>query len=83
MSRLVFEFLKPERFLVGTVGVPGEREFYLQIKGESSGKRVLASFALEKAQAAALADRCRQMVREVAPNLTVPSSRSRPAGDSN
>ncbi|MFM7776687.1 MAG: DUF3090 family protein, partial [Actinomycetota bacterium] len=48
MSRLVFEFLKPERFLVGTVGVPGEREFYLQIKGESSGKRVLASFALEK-----------------------------------
>lgn len=74
MSRLTFEFLKPERFLVGTVGVPGEREFYLQIKGESSGKRVLASFALEKAQAAALADRFRQMVREVTPNLTVPSA---------
>jgi uncharacterized repeat protein (TIGR03847 family) len=70
MSRLVFEFFKPERFLVGTVGVPGEREFYLQIKGDSSGKRVLASFALEKAQAAALADRCRQMIREVAPNLS-------------
>jgi uncharacterized repeat protein (TIGR03847 family) len=72
MSRLAFEFLKPERFLVGTVGAPGEREFYLQIKGESSGKRVLASFALEKTQAAALSDRCRQMVREVAPKLTVP-----------
>lgn len=72
MSRLVFDFLKPERFLVGTVGVPGEREFYLQIKGESFGKRTLSSFALEKAQAAALADRCRQIIREVTPKLNIP-----------
>ncbi len=66
MARLVFEFVDPERFLIGTVGVPGEREFYLQVKGESNGKRIMASFALEKAQAAALAERCREIVKEVA-----------------
>lgn len=65
MARQVFEFLKPERFLVGTVGVPGEREFYLQVKGDSYGKKVLASFALEKSQAAALAERSREMIREI------------------
>lgn len=65
MARQVFEFLKPERFLVGTVGVPGEREFYLQVKGDSYGKKVLASFALEKSQAAALAERSREMIKEI------------------
>ncbi len=65
MARLVFEFLMPERFLVGTVGVPGEREFYLQVKGDSFGKKVLASFALEKTQAAALAERSREMIKEI------------------
>ena len=65
MARLIFEFLRPERFLIGTVGVPGEREFYLQVKGDSFGKKVLASFALEKSQAAALAERSREMAKEV------------------
>lgn len=65
MARQVFEFSKPERFLVGTVGVPGEREFYLQVKGDSYGKKVLASFALEKSQAAALAERSREMIKEI------------------
>ncbi len=65
MPRLVFDFNKPERFLIGTVGVPGEREFYLQVKGISSGKKLVASFALEKAQAAALADRAREMIKEI------------------
>lgn len=69
MARLVFEFFKPERFLIGTVGVPGEREFFLQVKGESFGKKVLASFALEKSQAAALAERSREMVREMAKEM--------------
>lgn len=73
MSRLVFEFARPERFLIGTVGVPGEREFFLQVKGTSNERKILASFALEKAQAAALAERCRQMIKEVAPNLNAPN----------
>ena len=72
MSRIVFEFHNPERFLIGTVGVPGEREFYLQIKGVSQGRNLLASFGLEKAQASALAQRCRQIIKEVSPNLEAP-----------
>jgi len=63
MSRQVFEFSDPERFLIGTIGVPGEREFYLQVKGESNAQKVLASFALEKSQASALAERIREMIR--------------------
>lgn len=69
MGRLVFDFEKPERFLIGTVGVPGEREFYLQVKGVSKGKKILASFALEKSQAAALAERSREMIKEIGRNF--------------
>lgn len=64
MPREVFEFENPERFLIGTIGAPGEREFYLQVKGESKDRKVLASFALEKSQASALAERIRSMVRQ-------------------
>jgi uncharacterized repeat protein (TIGR03847 family) len=55
-----FEFPTVERFVIGTVGVPGERAFFLQIRG---GGRV-ASFALEKNQAAALSDRAIELMRE-------------------
>ena len=65
MSSQLFEFNQPERFLIGTVGVPGEREFYLQVKGLTNGRKVLASFALEKSQAAALSERIREMVRQL------------------
>ena len=65
MSRIAFEFTRPERFLIGTVGVPGEREFFLQVKGLSNGRKTLASFGLEKSQAAALADRSREILREL------------------
>jgi uncharacterized repeat protein (TIGR03847 family) len=74
MSRLIFEFDRPERFLIGTVGVPGEREFFLQVKGLSTGRKLLASFALEKAQAAALAERTREMIKEVARDFARQSS---------
>ena len=44
MSREVFRYDAPERFVVGTVGEPGQRTFFLQA---SSGGRV-TSVALEK-----------------------------------
>lgn len=50
-----------ERFVVGTVGVPGDRTFFLQAR---SGSRLI-SVSLEKAQVAALADRVQQILREV------------------
>ncbi len=53
MSRRVFDFDEPDRFVAGTVGEPGQRTFYLQAQ---AGVR-LTSVALEKAQVAALAER--------------------------
>ncbi|HOZ58658.1 MAG TPA: DUF3090 family protein, partial [Nakamurella multipartita] len=31
MSRQIHVFRSPERFLAGTIGQPGEREFFLQV----------------------------------------------------
>jgi uncharacterized repeat protein (TIGR03847 family) len=61
MSRERFGFTSPERFAIGTVGVPGERQFYLQIK---EGVRVM-TLALEKSQAAALSQRAQELLREI------------------
>jgi uncharacterized repeat protein (TIGR03847 family) len=61
MSGQVFLFDPAERFVVGTVGVPGERTFFIQAR---SGAR-LVSVSLEKAQVAALAERVQQILREV------------------
>jgi uncharacterized repeat protein (TIGR03847 family) len=53
MPILVHNFEKPDRFVVGTVGSPGQRTFFLQAK---DGPRV-TSVALEKQQVAILAER--------------------------
>lgn len=52
MRTLVHEFDWPDRVVVGTVGRPGERTFYLQAR---DGARS-TSVALEKEQSAVLAD---------------------------
>jgi uncharacterized repeat protein (TIGR03847 family) len=49
----VFEYRYPERFVVGTVGLPGHRTFFLQAR---DGARV-TSVTLEKQQVAVLAER--------------------------
>jgi uncharacterized repeat protein (TIGR03847 family) len=61
MSSRIFLFDPAERFVVGTVGVPGERTFYIQARDRSR----LISVSLEKAQVSALADRVLQILREV------------------
>jgi uncharacterized repeat protein (TIGR03847 family) len=53
MSRQVFLFDPPERFVAGTVGLPGDRTFFLQASG--GGRTV--SVALEKVQVRLLAER--------------------------
>ena len=60
MSR-IFLFDPVERFVAGTVGIPGERTFFLQAR---AGSR-LVSVSLEKAQVAAIADRVLQILREI------------------
>jgi uncharacterized repeat protein (TIGR03847 family) len=56
-----FEFTKPDRFVAGTVGQPGERAFYLQVRSSSR----LLSVAVEKAQVQAISARMEIMVSEV------------------
>ena len=53
MSRRVFSFDPPDRFVAGAVGQPGQRTFFLQA---SKGRQVV-SVALEKVQVAVLAER--------------------------
>ena len=60
MSRQIYNLDQVERFTLGTVGQPGEREFFLQAK--KAGQ--VFSFALEKSQAQALADRFNEILRE-------------------
>ena len=59
--RRIYNLDEVDRFILGTVGQPGEREFYIQVK--KAGQ--VFSFALEKAQAQALTDRFKEMLREV------------------
>ena len=55
------EFTTPERFVAGTVGEPGERAFYLQIRTSSR----LFSVAVEKAQVQAMSSRLEVMIAEI------------------
>ena len=48
-------------FIVGTIGQPGEREFYLQAKYHGG----IHSFAVDKGQVAALADRIALLIGEL------------------
>jgi uncharacterized repeat protein (TIGR03847 family) len=53
MTRRIFSFDPPDRFVCGTVGQPGQRTFFLQA---TKGGQVV-SVALEKQQVAVLAER--------------------------
>jgi uncharacterized repeat protein (TIGR03847 family) len=75
MSRQIHIFRSPDRFLAGTVGQPGEREFFLQVV---DGRRVL-SVACEKQQVAVLADRLGSLITEVARRFGA-QAESDPAG---
>lgn len=59
--RELFEFDPPERFVAGTVGMPGERQFFLQARGGGRTVNVL----VEKMQVAALAERIDEVLLEL------------------
>ena len=67
MTRQVHVFRSPDRFLAGTIGQPGEREFFLQV---ADGRRIF-SVACEKQQVAVLADRLGSLITEVARRFDV------------
>lgn len=60
MPRQVFFYDRPERFVAGTVGQPGAREFFLQ----ASARGRITSVLLEKTQVAALAERVEEILDE-------------------
>lgn len=62
MAAAAYEFNWPDRVVVGTLGEPGSRTFYLQARAGSQ----LASIALEKQQAAVVA----QMIDEILDQLS-------------
>ena len=61
MAPIVHGFDWPDRLVVGTVGQPGERTFYLQAR---AGKQ-LVGVAMEKQQSAALAERIEEVLDEL------------------
>ncbi len=61
MTRRVFIFNEPERFIAGTVGEPGDRTFFLQARKGTA----VVSVALEKVQVAALASRLEDLLEAV------------------
>jgi uncharacterized repeat protein (TIGR03847 family) len=54
-------FKEVSRFTVGTIGQPGDRTFFLQIRSANS----LISTSIEKSQVAAISDRLRYMLKEI------------------
>jgi uncharacterized repeat protein (TIGR03847 family) len=61
MATIVYGFDWPDRFVVGTVGEPGSRTFYLQAR---EGARVV-SVVLEKAQSAVLAEKIEEILDDL------------------
>ncbi|WP_431709765.1 DUF3090 domain-containing protein [Glutamicibacter uratoxydans] len=62
MPAQIHEFNWPDRVIIGTIGKPGERTFYLQARAGSQ----LSSIALEKQQAALVAE----MIDEILDQLS-------------
>jgi uncharacterized repeat protein (TIGR03847 family) len=61
MPTRVHEFAWPDRVVVGTVGLPGARTFYLQARAGTQ----IVSIALEKQQSALLAERIDEILDQL------------------
>lgn len=61
MPSPVYEFAWPDRVVVGTIGLPGARTFYLQVREGSQ----LVSIAMEKEQSALLAEKIDEILDQL------------------
>lgn len=61
MPTRVHEFAWPDRVIVGTIGLPGARTFYLQVR---EGTQIV-SIALEKQQSALLAEKIDELLDQL------------------
>lgn len=78
MARVIHVFRRPDRFVAGTVGEPGDRAFYLQAVESSRTISVL----LEKQQVTVLAERITALLGEVAKRFGEENLREDPEGAS-
>lgn len=60
-DRAIFSHEEATRFVVGTVGMPGERSFYIQATSANGTTTV----SVEKSQVAALSERLHELITEV------------------
>lgn len=74
MDRMTYRYEFPDRFVAGTIGVPGQRTFYLQAR---EGSRI-TSVVLEKQQVAILAEHLERILDElsrlVGPDVVIPEA---------
>ncbi|CAM3307529.1 hypothetical protein PSET11_03249 [Arthrobacter ulcerisalmonis] len=61
MPTRVHEFSWPDRVVVGTIGIPGARTFYLQVRAGAE----IVSIALEKQQSALLAEKIDEILDQL------------------
>ena len=61
MPQPVHDFSWPDRLVIGTIGPPGQRSFYLQVRAGAQ----LVSVALEKEQSAALATKVDEILDQL------------------
>jgi uncharacterized repeat protein (TIGR03847 family) len=61
MPTRVHEFAWPDRVIVGTIGLPGARTFYLQVR---AGTQIM-SIAMEKQQSALLAEKIDELLDQL------------------
>ena len=61
MPTRALEFDWPDRLVVGTIGLPGARTFYLQVRASQQ----LVSIALEKQQSALLAEKIDEILDQL------------------
>jgi len=75
MTRRLYVFDPPDRFVAGTVGVPGSRTFFLQARRAGQ----IVSVVLEKVQVAVLAERLGVLLDELETRGMSPSTSDSPA----
>jgi uncharacterized repeat protein (TIGR03847 family) len=74
MTRRLFVFDPPDRFVAGTIGVPGNRTFFIQARRAGQ----LVSVILEKVQVAVLAERLGVLLDELETRGISPSTSDAP-----
>ena len=75
MTRRLFVFDPPDRFVAGTIGQPGSRAFFLQARRAGQ----VVSVALEKVQVAVLAERLGVLLDELESRGISPATTDAPA----